>query len=251
MKVKQYLLERSYGNETLPERVEIHDEDLVEIQRVIDTLKSKCGKYYREAKKSGKMFYRGTYKADWREPITPITPRTDRRPKDTNKVLHNLVDDLLEKKFGWRPRSEGIFTSSHRGMVAGYGNTFSVWPIGDYKFVWSDEARDMFNSLRAMLKLSSSDMDNSNTVLKALKDSGNQNKIKKLVDSFQDTNLAAAWKSGNEVVFSCKQYYLVNAHHSKYVSNADMEDLTTVIEMAWEGKRITSEESGKEVKLNV
>jgi hypothetical protein len=102
-----------------------------------------------------------------------------------------------------------------------------------------------------MLKLSSSEMDNSNTVLKALEDSGNKNKVKKLIDSFQDTNLAAAWKAGNEVVFGCKQYYLVNAHHSKYASNADMEDLTTIIEMAWEGKRIVSEESGKEVKLSV
>jgi hypothetical protein len=251
MKISQYLLERSYGNETLPERVEIHDENIVAFQKVIDALKSKCGKYYRDAKKSGKVFYRGTFKVDWREVITPITPRTDRKPKDTNRILHDMVDDLFEKKFGWRPRSQGIFTSSHRGMVAGYGNTFSVWPIGDYKFVWSDETRDMFNWMRATLKLSDGEMHNASKVMKAMQDSGNQNKIKKLIDSFQDTNLGAAWKSGNEVVFGCKQYYLVNAHHSKYVSNADMEDLTTIIEMAWEGKRITSEESGKEVKLNV
>ena len=252
MKIKQFMLnERSYGVQDLPDRVEIHDADLEVIQGVIDALKSKCGKYYRDAKKSGKVFYRGTYKVDWHVPIAEIAPRTDRRPKDTGKMLHDLIDDLLEKKFGWRPRSEGIFTSSHRGMVAGYGHTFSVWPIGAYKFVWSDDVRDMFNILRAELKLASHEMNSNAVMMKVLQDSGNQNKIKKIVDSFQDTDIKKAWGSGNEVVFKCNSYYLVNAHESKYASNADMEDLTTVIEMAWEGKRIVSEESGKDVKLNV
>jgi len=251
MRIKDYLLEKSWGAETTPAKVEIHDEDIESIQKIIDTLKSKCSKYYNEVKKNGHVFFRGTYKVDWREPITAITPRTDRRPKDTSKVLHNLIDDMLEKKFGWRPRSEGVFTTSHRGMVTSYGNQFSVWPIGDFKFVWSDETRDLFNWLRHTLKLSDSDMKNPTKVLKSTQDSKNMDKIKKLINSFQDINMTSAWKSGNEVVFKCKQYYLVNAHHTKYVSNEDMEDLTTVIQMAFEGKKIVSEESGKEVKLNV
>jgi hypothetical protein len=257
MKITKYLVTEAKSYD-LPSKIEVKEEDYETIKEVVDTLKTHCGPFLQDIKKVGRLLYRGTYKVDWREPMQHTQVRMDRRPKDTNLILHNYTDDYLEKKFGWRPRGQGVFTTGNRGQAVSYGNLFSVWPVGDYKYLWSDDVRDLFNNFRTALQLSSGEMKSAAKVHRALQDDDNgKRKIQKLLNTFQDTNLRKAVVSGNEVILGCKSYYLVNAHHNKYVSSRDMEDLSVLIEMMFENKKFFIEDpegmpyTGKEVKFDV
>lgn len=80
--------------------------------------------------------------------------RTDRQPKDTPADISSIVDDLLEKKFGWRPRAESAFcyTFKNRGAVEHYGDKYRVYPMGDLEFVYSPKVRDMTYQLAEWLR---------------------------------------------------------------------------------------------------
>ncbi len=100
-----------------------------------------CKQYLKDLKGTSDVLYRGGRGGE----ITLITPRTDRHPKDMSPELQELLDDEFDKKFGWRPRSEGVFCSGDYDQAEGYGNAvFTVWPIGKYDFIYSDSINDLY-----------------------------------------------------------------------------------------------------------
>lgn len=80
--------------------------------------------------------------------------RTGREPKDTPKQISDIVDDALEEKFGWRPRSESAFcyTYKNRGNVDLYGERFRVYPMGDLEFVYSPKVMDLTLELSGFMR---------------------------------------------------------------------------------------------------
>lgn len=71
--------------------------------------------------------------------------RSERRPLDTSSAISKLVDDVLEEKFGWRPRSQAIFcfTYRNRGGTTNFGLKSRVFPMGKMQYVYSPTVRDM------------------------------------------------------------------------------------------------------------
>jgi hypothetical protein len=76
--------------------------------------------------------------------IIKKTTRKDRKPRDTPLLIHNIVDDILSKKFGWKPRSEGVFC-----VISGesYHGWHHMLPVGKFSYVWSPKIEDLTKEL--------------------------------------------------------------------------------------------------------
>ena len=115
-------------------------------------------------------------------------PRTDRIPSDIKMEIHNEYDKLFYEKFGWKARSEGVFASGSKRIS--YGKPYLFFPVNGYKFVWSPDIFDLYTS-------------KFNSITN----------IEKGFKAYTDGNLRKAVLSGNEIIFKCKAYWLVNIYN--------------------------------------
>ena len=178
-----------------------------------------------------RFFYRGFHGSLHQEMVRKSV-RTDRKPTDTPKAISKYVDDEFQKKFGWRVRSEGAFATSDRMRSSGYGTTFIFFPIGKYKYVWSEEVTDMYTYLggRFLKYIENVFIGNDDDLVSAYPHMkkepeeafedymerrrneiiGNfKGTVEKAMNTFQSGNMKSAMKSQSEVVFQCKEYYAV------------------------------------------
>jgi hypothetical protein len=58
--------------------------------------------------------------------------------------LHDYLDEQFKKKFGWKARSEGVFCVRSKQIAYNYGNPYSVFPIGNYKYIYSNKIHDLY-----------------------------------------------------------------------------------------------------------
>lgn len=183
MKLKQYLNEGKTSIDVPPD----------EQNEFLETLLTKnCKQYLNAIKGTQKLLYRGTEQVF---KIAEITPRKNRNPKDMPLEYHKLLDKLFNTKFGWKPRSTGIFCSG-RHQAAVYGSVYSIWPIGKFKFIWSPKIHDLYLKIYR----------DSSTFKNAIA----QPAIQDLVDTYQSNNLKSAIYNENEVMLICNSYYLIN-----------------------------------------
>jgi hypothetical protein len=107
-----------------------------------------CRPYLNELRKSNAQhfFYRGTDKIGGKR-IMPVKPRKDRQPKDMPFEAHEYIDNYFKKKYGWKPRSEGVFTSYYQGNAGSYGQTTMFFPIGKYEYLFSPITTDLYTRI--------------------------------------------------------------------------------------------------------
>lgn len=97
----------------------------------------------RHNNRNNKVIWRGINGMnDWS--IGKKAIRTERSPKDTSYEWHNAFDEVFYKKFGWRPRSEGLFVAGGRSTAVSYGAPCFVFPVGRYSFLWSQKINDLY-----------------------------------------------------------------------------------------------------------
>jgi len=121
---------------------------LIESEILIEDIEKNCKPYLKELRTGVSSFIR--YSRTWNNTtIIRKEAKKDREPRDTPKEVHKLMDDTLKSKFGWKPRSDGLFVwiapknfeisldvTSRKG---GY-----VFPIGPYKYVYNPEIFDVY-----------------------------------------------------------------------------------------------------------
>jgi hypothetical protein len=177
------------------------------------------------------FFYRGTHGPK----IFERSVKQDRRPKDTHYKLHNWLDNEFQKKFGWRPRTQGLFATGDFGFANGYQNgAWIIFPSNGYKFIWSHKVSDIYKNLNfdayedpdvfpkyfrnEYEQLYGADPEHHEydypfkTFDEYVEDYENKWK-KKIADElyyYQDTDLEGAMRSGNEVMFGCQKYFAIN-----------------------------------------
>lgn len=78
------------------------------------------------------------------EPILKRTVRSDRRPLDSKLERHEWFDDYFLKKFGWRARSNVLFTWGRRFNIISL-HDWLVFPVDKYKIVWNDDIVDLYD----------------------------------------------------------------------------------------------------------
>ena len=111
------------------------------------SLWKECQPFLKEIKKMGgqkhHFIWRGTDNTigDFKR----VKPRKNRYPKDTPQELHEKIDSAFYQKFKWYPRSEGVFTSGSKGQAKAYGTRYLFFPVGKYKFIWSNDIDDLYS----------------------------------------------------------------------------------------------------------
>lgn len=172
----------------------------------LNILEKECSQFIRE---TGGFLYRSTNRRLGSDVvIAKQTPRSDRRPVDTRKRIHDMADKSFKKKFGWKVRSEGVFTSTKPGMTKGYGsNLYLVFPINGYKFVYSEEHYDFFIAQSELESRLRREYKDPNHFLE-------QKDVDTLVDKYFGGNLKKAWadRQSREVILNCPNgYYYVSS----------------------------------------
>lgn len=135
------------------------------------------------------------------------TVRTDRQPKDTNKILHVWLDNWFNENFGVRYRTNAMFCTGDIKQTKEYGEPCVVFPIGDFKFVWSPHVEDLYERIgiygNAIQRYKRQDDP------KGLEET-HQKIIKRLEDAhYTDNFLREAIDSDCEIMMSCKEYLYV------------------------------------------
>jgi hypothetical protein len=85
---------------------------------------------------------------DSSNPCMRLAGNRERKPSDTNLALHAILDTHLFKHFGFHYRSKGVFCSNSPVQASGYSSDlYLIFPIGHFKYVWSDTLYDAYAEL--------------------------------------------------------------------------------------------------------
>lgn len=151
-----------------------------------------------------------------------FTPRNNRRPAESSEIISNYMDDILEAKFGWRPRAQGVFCSSSRATAGEFGKRYKIFPMGDFKYVYMPGVDDTAIKLRRAIlaEMGVNAVFRDDDFIKELNDNSDDPETQKIFDrikvvikhemsKFKDTNLKAAIGGQDEVTFKSKLYLAV------------------------------------------
>lgn len=199
MRLHQYLINES-GGITLTE------------DELVDTITKGCSQWLKES--NGIPVYRGIVNPP-KTGVDKLMPRTDRRPRDTNIDLHMAIDEGLNDRFGWKPRSEGVFVTGDIKRANKYGFEHVIFPVNGYKYIWSPKVDDLYVALTRIdnpllgvvdkfLYIFADDSDKSAEWLQS-------KQVQGAVKSYRDTDLVKAIKSKNEIIVKCESYYIVES----------------------------------------
>ncbi|WP_407305431.1 hypothetical protein [Acinetobacter sp.] len=67
-----------------------------------------------------------------------VTVRKDRKPRDSNKETHEIMNAFFMKKYGVNVRSEGLFSVGDVDAARSYGHPHYVLPVGEFKYIWAE-----------------------------------------------------------------------------------------------------------------
>ena len=146
------------------------------------------------------IMYRGSKKD------IPLMRKTRRRkmrkPKDTDIRIHKIADKFFMKKFGWKPRTQGVFAVGSRTSAMSYGRPYYFFPIGKFRYVWSPIKSDFFLGTNMM-----------KTELERGNISKVENEMETRVNSYKDSGLRKAAGidyDTYEVAFDVDNFYLMS-----------------------------------------
>lgn len=149
--------------------------------------------------------------------------RKHREPMSIPPAVQQFIDKWFQNKFGHPYRRNGLFATGSRQQADEYaknninnsGDTYMIYPIGQFSFVWSSTIDDLFEKISQVdmylhdeygeqytLGVVAGDYPSTLSKLqqKLLLDMLNAN-------TFKTTDLKQAAKSGNEVMIACDSYY--------------------------------------------
>jgi hypothetical protein len=218
---------------------------------MITTLKRDCGKFIKEARyniRDGQFLYRGSETTVANGLMARRTSRLEnRRPLGTSQKVHDMLNEAFVKKFGW-PVRNGVFTAE-RDRASGYGIEYIFFPIGNYKYCYSDKVGDLF-SVVMNLKYYYDNLERGpgyNSIaqenledfyikmwtyfgtkyrIRPAPDPADIPKaIKVIMDNYTDKNLSVAINDGLEVSFKCKEYYMIEADYGRKITDGLKDEI--------------------------
>lgn len=161
----------------------------------IEDVVRECAPFLKAAK--GKFIYRGMKKPTGAITITApegnlpayrMDIRQDRKPRHSGSKTHDVVDQYMEREFGFAGRSQGLFVGGEGHGVRMYGPTYIILPRGEFKFLWSPKMFDL-------ITFAAEEFDD---VEREIRDM-----------HYQTTDLPAAIDSENEIMIGAKDYYAI------------------------------------------
>lgn len=169
-------------------------EDIVVIEKLTKNLLTgltrNCDPYRKKCYRDGLLFRGVKVPVKW---YKVITPRTNRRPYNTNLGVHLYLDLQFRKRFGWEARSQGVFATGSWAETNAYGTGFIIVPFGNFKFLWNPDIRDLFTKMPD-----------------SMESPKEKQWINDMLEGYKDTDFSDAMESGSEIMIKCTQYYLIN-----------------------------------------
>ena len=145
------------------------------------------------------------------------TVRRDRYPTDTPADISERLDDALKDKFGWRPRSEGLFCFPHEGRhaAAEFGAVYQIFPMGSMKFVYNPKRKDVTRTLAQMWRdanIEIHDDDDDDSEYPEHVETKINSVIQSLANEYQDTGFIDAMEGpAREIMIKCDHYLMMPA----------------------------------------
>jgi hypothetical protein len=175
---------------------EVKDLSYEEIRTILERDCKEILQFYRY----GRLLYRGIRTNDSDPIFVTKTPRDDRRPKDTSEYIHDYMNKLYKKKFGWEVRN-GISVSNSFAQADAYGNVHVFFPVDGFKYVWHPDIYDFTNDFAGehMSDWNSDPTDDLDFQIAA----------QQLVDTSYDKNIKGAYGYHREIMFWAPKYYLL------------------------------------------
>lgn len=119
-----------------------------EVNHFIEKVAQDC-KSFLYHKEPSQVLYRGMKPSG--DFVYDKVVRKDRVPTSTNIGISERIDEYFKKKFGYPFRSQSIFLTSNYPMASVYGEIYSIYPVGDFQFLWSPEVKDLYVKLNALM----------------------------------------------------------------------------------------------------
>jgi len=172
------------------------------LDKFVPLIQKECKPFLRDIKGAKGTLVRIDKKNN---PIHKRKVRTDRRPLDTNKEFHDYIDDYFFKTFGWRGRSNVLFTWGRKFGVIGLYD-WIVFPIGNYKIIWSDTLYDLYSE---------------SPTVKEFED--------ELAKTYTDKDIKTAVTFDHEVMLNCKEVYMARGYLASNINER--------LNLSWQGLR--------------
>lgn len=217
----------------------------------IEKILSDCAPFIKQLKEcnNNEFLYHSTKSGDIKiniekDGIYKLNPIVRTAPRDMPIVLHEYLGVELGEKFGWNPRTEAIFAHTDNFKNAHYyGDKFMIFPIGEYKYVWSTKISDPYLILWTKYEIMREGIEGMYTDSYIPKKEDLQDLINKLnsidsidmdfeepeskqklineltwiyedldryLDSCIDNNICDVLKSNNEIMLKAEGYYIVS-----------------------------------------
>ena len=169
------------------------NEKLTDINSLIE---SECKPWISASK--GKPVYRGV---KGKPDNFKGTVRTDRKPMDTDIKIQEFIDDIMQKKYGLKPRSSGLFVTGDRAESFNYGKAYEIYPIGKFKFLWSPKIKDLYATIMDIAQ------DFNTTPDKVSQHTRAMSYFSDMLKTYSNKNLPQAISADREIMIVCKSYY--------------------------------------------
>ena len=182
----------------------ITEDTTSDINTIINTLHTDCSDYFKHIRYGVKSFRGSKVMVMYKK----IKPRKNRIPRDTPKEVHEYLDKVFKKQFGWNIRSEGVFATADLDTAEDYGIPYYFYPSNGFKVVYSDKIEDLTLYL-----------DDNGVIYREGKKwvttDGWKSKIDELGIVYEykqggPSDINKALQTFNEVTFKCKFYYIVD-----------------------------------------
>lgn len=112
-----------------------------------------CSEFIKETEFSVDKIYRlsnAVYRGvdNLRTVVASFDGNIVRPARDSNKLLHKLLDKFFVEHFGFPYRSKGTFVTANETTASGYGYAGIFFPVNGYSYVFSKEIEDAYTAFQ-------------------------------------------------------------------------------------------------------
>lgn len=144
MKISE-IFEDVYGPKSIVKKVQSEYSNKELAEKTAEFIQKNCQPWLFESQ--GGIVYRGIKYKSETMPVFVRKIRTNRRPKDSSKIVNNTFNVLIDIAGGEATRNNSMFVSGSNAMARIYGHPYVVFPIGDFHYTWSPVFKDWFQDL--------------------------------------------------------------------------------------------------------
>jgi hypothetical protein len=168
------------------------NEEIVEVFNALKQIKKECQPFLKAVDYQPFNKYailRGLKNTNGELHVKKQVRLGDRKPKDTPHDLHEIINDYFTDKFG-EPFRNAMFVVGSDRIAGEYGQQYSIFPAGNFTFLWSDQITDLYEELA---------IDEMSFLRNGQAD--------QVLSSYRNTDLQRAILSKHEIMIRCESYH--------------------------------------------